>query len=269
MNRCENTVRKYMRELLRANLVEQTRRGQRKSNLYRLVHTYPIGIGQKEVPEPQLLMPNKTVLKPRKEEFDSCPQFVDMSDNSDSTPSMYIADSTLPKEEKIVCPAPIARLADDVGKEMRDKAPLSTRTRIARIHQKSGLSVNEFMTEALAARAITRNRLGRILRRAKSGQAQPMAYFLSVLENRLNLGEKTQQKALQPLQNLDVKVSPLPPILIDSRPSGEARVAFWTSIREVFPDISDLKSYCHAAGRPPVYDDLRRSIQIVSGRDKR
>jgi len=251
-----------MRELIQSGLVEQTRRGLRKSNIYRLIPIYPIGIGQIEVPEPQFLRPKDMSLKTRQEEFDTYPHYHQNVDESNSIASMYIIDSLSPEKEKPICPAPLARLADDVGKEMRDKAPLSTRTRIARIHQKSGLSINEFMTEALAARTITRNRLGRIQKRNKNGQAQPMAYMLSVLGNRLNLGEKPHQMPLQPHESHNTRNSSLLPFASRPEPSSQSREAFWEAIRDA-TGLTDLKSYCHAAGRPPVYDDLRRSIQIV------
>jgi hypothetical protein len=212
-------------------------------------------------------MPNKTVLKPRQEEFDSYPHYPQSVDNSETPASTYIAHSLSSEAEKIVCPPQIAILASDIAKEMRCQAPRSSQTRIARIHRSSGLDTQTFISECYAARSITRNRLGRIQRRNK-GQAMPMPYLLKVLENRVNPREKTHQKPLQPLQNLQTKVCSSPPILIDSRPSTEAREAFWQQIHDV-TGIGDLRSYCRAANRPPVYDDVRRSIQIVSGRDKR
>jgi hypothetical protein len=260
-----------MRELIGAGIVEQQRRGRGRSNIYTL-RAFTLAVaGEVPTQEPQFLMPNKTVLKPRQEEFDSYPHFVDIVDNSDSTTSTYIADPPLPEEEKIVCPAPIARLVDDVGKEMRDKVPTSSRTRVARIHHQSGISVNQFMHEVLACRTITRNRLGRIQKRNRHGQAEPMAYLLKVLENRVNppvRAEKPRFKAVEaPVSPTSVtkEIYTPEPVFVESRASTEAREVFWTSIRNA-TGLTDLRSYCHAAGRPPVYDDVRRSIQILRER---
>jgi hypothetical protein len=265
MGRCENTVRTHMRELIAGGLVEQQRRGRGRSNIYTL-RAFTLAVaGEVPTQEHQCLMPNKTVLKPRKEKFDSCPHCPQTVDNLDSMPSMYITDSPLPEPEKIVCPAPIARLVSDVGAEMRDVAPSSTRTRIAKIHQRSGLSDNAFITEAIAARHITRQRFGKIHKRNRGGQVMPMAYFLAVIAQRVGATPPRPPPPRPPVTLPPHTPHPEPPrplVPPIPRPPTPDTVRFWQTVNEA-TGISNQREFVTLVGRVAPMGDVAWAVRLV------
>lgn len=261
MNRCENTVRGYMRELIHAGLVEQTRRGLRKSNIYRLIPIYPIGIGQTAVPEPQFLRSNKMSLETRREKFDGIPSFPSFADN---------ADESSPACEGIAEPLPhaIEIFTADCSKEFRDSAVKSTQTRVARLFSRSATSPKDFYNEMQAARKITRARFGKIKKRNRQGNVLPLPYFLAVLQQRV-LGERPKTPPQTPrMPSNDAKSceTDLPTHLyVSSRTEayGETYEEFWRELREQLqmPEL-DLREYCRITGRPPIKTDIARSLSI-------
>jgi hypothetical protein len=250
-----------MRELIGAGLVEQVRRGLGKSNIYRLIHTYPIGIGQTAVSEPQFMRSNKISLKIRQEEFDRIPYFPSFADN---------ADKSSPACEEIAEPLPhaIEIFTADCSKEFRDSAVKSTQTRVARLFSRSATSPKDFYNEMQAARGITRARFGKIRKRNKQGNVLPLPYFLAVLQQRV-LEErpktplKTPRMPSSDAKPCDTHLSSSLRISSHTEAYGEAYGDFWRELREQLqmPEL-DLREYCRITGRPPIKTDIARSLSI-------
>lgn len=81
----------------------------------------------------------------------------------------------------------ISALVLDIGREMRDTAPRSTLTRVARMIDKSDIAVDMAYQAVLAARAVTRRRLSRVRNRARNGQVAAMPYLLACLARALGV----------------------------------------------------------------------------------
>ncbi len=103
-----------------------------------------------------------------------------------------------------------------------------------------------------------------------------MGYFFAVLADRL--GMRAAPVPPPPPEPVvlcaEPSVMPPPPVprAASLPPPPEAcdgeRAAFWERLRAE-TGIGDLKAYCRACGRPPVYDDLARSLQIARERSRR
>ena len=83
--------------------------------------------------------------------------------------------------------------AQDLAREMRDQAPLtSTTTRLVNLYKQSGLDLDTFLERLMQARAITQERTGSIRTRAEGFGPKPkMQYLFAILEDVLNLREET------------------------------------------------------------------------------
>lgn len=238
LGRCENTVRRWMRTLIAAGLVEQQRRGQRKTNVYSLVLP--------AIPEPQ------NMRFPVKELDDLTISNENVS--SGSTPAL-----PLPQEPKPL-PADVVALVLDIGRELRDSAPRSTLTRVERMIAASEKPMDMY-DAVIAARSTTRRRLSRIRHRASSGQAQAMPYFLACLARAVGVTPA-------PVRAVAVTVAHSVPAEPPVRPAvtrDDARAIFWRAVHDAC-GVGDLRAYCRVAGRPPRYDDLRYSILLVKER---
>jgi len=271
MGRCENTVRKYMRELIGAGIVEQTRRGHMRTNRYRLASP---------ALEPQFVRPELYVLEDSKgERFDSLPPSLHFASETECTD----LDPTEPASPPPVppLPPPVAMLAADLGREFRDAAPRSTQTRVARLHTRSGMTAVDFAREMHAARSITRQRFARIRKRNRAGQCLPMAYLLAVVEQRVT-GEcpaRARPPTRPAARHADVSQNaqtvdhpPLPERSLTEAYSAfseasvsEERAAFWQAVSDATGGtVSDLAGYCRVAKRPPPgYDNLVYALTIL------
>jgi len=249
----EKTVRRWMRALIEAGYVEQTRRGHMRSNLYTLTPFAHVSTAETGILERELCPPIKTE------------SLQDSSTKDIREAHTFCA--ALPPEPDLASakplPADVAALVADISREMRDTAPKSTCTRVRRILAKSDKPMDMYAV-VQGARATTRRRLSRIRNRASSGQACAMPYFLAVLAHAVD-GTPRPQPPRLPINlpphtpHPEPPRPPQPPI---PRPPQPERIEFWAAIREA-TGISDLRSYCRLTGRPPVYDDLRRSVGLV------
>ncbi len=82
----------------------------------------------------------------------------------------------------------------DLASEFLDTAPAgASTTRAVNLYRKSGFSLEEFIDVMTEARAVTKEWTGNIKARTKDGDKSKMAYFFSVLEDRLGLREPNGQ----------------------------------------------------------------------------
>ena len=76
----------------------------------------------------------------------------------------------------------------DLAAEFLDTAPAgASTTRAVNLYRRSGLSLEEFIDQMTEARAVTKEWTGNIKARTKQGDKTKMAYFFTVLEDRLGL----------------------------------------------------------------------------------
>ena len=254
--RCsERSVRTYLRQLEAAGYITTTRRGRELTNLYVITTSER----QKQPTEPLVLSENS-----RGDSFDSASSTFRFDSLEDHPTLADDHEQDIAPPAAPPLPASVARLASDVSAEMRDAAPRSTQTRVARLFARSVMSEQEFVAAVYAARSITRQRFSRIRKRNRSGQCLPAAYWLAVLQNavippdhgpegteprvvRQSKGRKADRGNNSPSE----PSSSLLPLL---RPPPELpdHSEFWQAIAAATNGtITDLRGYCRAASRPP------------------
>ncbi len=170
----------------------------------------------------------------------------------------------------------VTLLLGDLRRELGDRAPLgATVSRAINLKRRAGADWEAFATAVYSARAATQARTHAIRDRDRTG-AHKAGYFFAVLADRLGMREAPaappapEPVAIPP----DSPCTPPPPVprAAPVFPPPEAcdgeRAAFWERLRAE-TGIGDLKAYCRACGRPPVYDDLARSLQIARERSRR
>lgn len=90
--------------------------------------------------------------------------------------------------------ATIGRYVEDLARELRDEASLSSSsTRACRIYVDSGRSLDEFITMLLEARRRTQERSGSIQKtssRGRAGEKSKMGYFFAVLQDLTDSGDQ-------------------------------------------------------------------------------
>jgi len=288
MDAGEDLVRRAMAALAAAGLVEQTRRGCGRVNTYRLRVTAPLRTRAVRDAEPG---ENGFSL----EEHDG-EEHGHLFENSSATSPVHFVDTPCPAPAPVTALTPpstsppppppcpralpdpphdaVTTLVGDLRRELGDRATLgSTVSRAHNLWRTSGATWEEFTTAVYSARAATQARTGAI-RDRDAGGTHKVGYFFAVLADRLGMraapavppasaftptaGEPTIPIPSTPVPRA---APPLPPL-----ETGEGkRAAFWERLRTA-TGIGDLVAYCHACGRPPVYDDLARSVQIVRER---
>lgn len=276
--RTENTVRAYVRELVAAGLVVTLRRGYKQTNRYVITtRNTPCMTPLTGGDDPQFLRAKEIQSFSRGEDSRAIPLAVDLLPNpapEAATPAPTSAPARTPP-----CPAPLAQFADDIGRQCRDDAPASTRTRIARLHAASGLDVPTFYERMGVARAITLKRWQFIRRRSRGGEALPMPYFLQVLAERVGLAPaRTPRPRHMPREALEthgekinphVEITPSEAPVMPSRSPDEEerereRAAFWTAISvATHGEITNMRDYCRLANRPPIVGDFERSMSYL------
>jgi len=255
----EKTVRRWMRALIEAGYVMQTRRGHMRSNLYTLTPFAHVTTAETGILEREKLPPIKTE------------SLQDSSTKEIREPHTFCA--ALPPEPDRASveplPADVAALVADISREMRDTAPHSSCTRVARMIAASDAAMDMYAA-VQQARTITRRRLSRIRKRAKSGQAAPMPYFLACLARAVGVVPIAPViPPVRPAAPVSGEGGVVPPPIAVAVPVVRAdRAIFWQEMH-AGTGIGDLREYCRVVGRPPRYDDLRYSIALVREKQKR
>ena len=244
MGACENTVRRYMRMLIHAGLVEQLRRGQRRTNVYRLISP--------TISEPQFLRFPVSEL----DILEDSTKHV-----SSSTPTPL----SLPPEPEPASMEPlsadVAALLLDVSRELRDAAPHSSRTRVARLIAEIDKPVDMYKA-VLQARTITRKRLPRIRRRAQSGQALPMPYFLACLARAVG-AVSAPAREFAPVDVVCEAVPLLPVVRQD-----DDRVRFWQELNTTC-GVGEPRAFATLCHRPAPFPDVAWAVRLCREAQRR
>ena len=96
--------------------------------------------------------------------------------------------SSLHKQEYDKSRLTLIEYIADLSTEFIDTASVaSSTTRAVNLFRRSGLSMDEFIDIMTEARAVTKERMASIKKRNKEGDKTKMAYFFSILEDRLGL----------------------------------------------------------------------------------
>jgi len=160
--------------------------------------------------------------------------------------------------------------------ELGDRATVgSTTSRAQNLWRSSGATWEEFTAAVYSARTTTQARTGAIRDRDATG-AHKMGYFFAVLADRLGMrAAPVAPPAPDPVaMGTEPLHTPPPPVPRDAPPfpppkvCDEERALFWERLRAE-TGIGDLRAYCQACGRPPVYDDVGWSIRLVRERRRR
>ncbi len=296
MDAGEDLVRRAMAALVDAGLVEQERRGRGLVNEYRLCLTVPPKTRPCRVLEPDgtgfSVEEQKNEEQGDQFELSSAPPITTFAANPVLTPTFTPRPVPPPPSADPVPPslpalpaAPhalpdpardaVLALVGDVRRELGDRATVgSTTSRAQNLWRSSGATWEEFAAAVYSARAATHARTGAIRDRDARGPHK-MGYFFAVLADRLGMrAAPAVQPAPDPVATrMEAPPLPSPPVPRAAPPlpppeacDGE-RAAFWERLRAE-TGIGDLKAYCRACGRPPVYDDLARSVGIVRQRQR-
>ena len=289
MDAGEDLVRRAMAALVDAGLVAQERRGRGLVNEYRLCVTVPPKTRHGRVPEP-----DETGFSLEEQEDE---EQGDQFELSSAPPRTVFAADSAPASSPastppLVSPTPsdapapptspalpdpardaVLALVGDVRRELGDRATVgSTTSRAHNLWRSSGATWEEFAAAVYSARAATQARTGAIRDRDATG-AHKMGYFFAVLADRLGMRAAPVAPPAPEIVAIPPEATrtPHPPVPRAAPPlsppearDGE-RAAFWERLRAE-TGIGDLKAYCQACGRPPVYDDLARSVGIVRQR---
>jgi len=286
MDAGEDLVRRAMAVLVDAGLVEQARRGRGLVNEYRLCVTVPPKTRPCRVPEPDETGFSVEEQEDEEQgdqfEFSSAPALTALTANPAPTPtsapvSPTPSDSPTPPAPPQPLPDPardaVQALVGDMRRELGDRATVgSTTSRAHNLWQASGATWEEFTAAVYGARAATQARTGAIRDRDARG-AHKMGYFFAVLADRLGMraapvAPPTPEPVATRTEPPRTPPAPVPraaPMLSAPEARDGERAAFWERLRAE-TGIGDLTAYCQACGRPPVYDDVARSVGIVRQR---
>jgi phage replication O-like protein O len=107
---------------------------------------------------------------------------------TDEDPSNIRKASSLHKQEYDESRLTLVEYIADLSTEFIDTASIaSSTTRAVNLFRRSGLSMDEFIDIMTEARAVTKERMASIKKRNREGDKTKMAYFFSILEDRLGL----------------------------------------------------------------------------------
>jgi hypothetical protein len=107
---------------------------------------------------------------------------------TDEDPSKIRKASSLHKQEYDESRLTLVEYIADLSTEFIDTASIaSSTTRAVNLFRRSGLSMDEFIDIMTEARAVTKERMASIKKRNREGDKTKMAYFFSILEDRLGL----------------------------------------------------------------------------------
>lgn len=253
MDAGEDLVRRVMRELVAAGLVEQTRRGRGLVNTYRLLVTAPSRPRQERDQDPGET--GFSVEEQRIEEDEGGFEY-----SNDPSP-LHLVEQTLPVPTARSVAAPVSSshpaprsvtpsdpvrdailvLIGDFRRELGDRATIgSTTSRALNLYRQSGAAWEEFVAAVYSARAMTQARTSAIKKRDEQG-VNKMPYMLAVLTDRLGLREAPREGA-----------------------PGSDETYPGASMAET--EIGDLQASCRACECPPRYDDRARSARCVRER---
>ncbi len=290
MDASEDLVRRTMRELVAAGIVEQTRRGRGLVNTYRLLVTLPLSTRSARVQEPgdsgfsveeEKIEEDEGAFEhsiappclhvPERPPEPSSPKPIPSSSPPDPAPRRAARPLVLPDPERNA----VLALIGDLRRELGDRATVgSTTSRALNLYRQSDVSWEAFVTAVYSARAATQARTSAIKRRDEGG-VNKMPYMLAVLADRLGLREPSTAGVRG-----DDETYPgvsavamagkgcgemVPPAPLPADPGSAARRAFWGRMAAE-TGIGDLRAYCRACGRPPRYDDFARSVGYVRER---
>ena len=246
MGRCENTVRRWMRALIEAGYVMQTRRGHRRSNVYTLTPFVPATTAETGVLEPQKVMPIKIAFEASNERDSSAP-----------TPTLSLSPEP---EAEAALPPELLALVTDISRELRDAAPRSTATRVGRMITKAAPTTDMY-TCLHTARTITRRKLGRIRRRNTGGQAMPMPYFLACLARVVGVVPAPVRESTP----VAVPTPPAEPVEGPERPAlprDEGRAIFWQEV-EAACGVGGPRAFVAECRRTAPYPDVQWAVRLV------
>lgn len=200
MRRSERTVRRCMDELVSHGIVTKWRRGLRQTNVYYLAS-----------PDKDLsVLSDRTFVSNQERTFVTDKEDKDEKDEGEnaveysttfSSSSFHKNDgppprSSPPPSKSRYVPQPerdaVIALFGDLRTELRDQAKLgSTSTRALNLWRRSGVTWDDFVDAVYSARTATKARTHAIKSRDEHGAARKMAYFFSLLEDRLGLRTMT------------------------------------------------------------------------------
>ena len=304
MDASEDLVRRTMRELVAAGLVEKIRRGRGLVNTYRLLVTPPLSTRPARVQEPgergfsveeQTIEEDERAFEhsiappclhvPERPPEPSSPKPIPSFSPPDSAPRRAAHPLIIPDPERDA----VLALIGDLRHELGDRATVgSTTSRALTLYRQSGVGWEAFVTAVYSARAATQARTSAIRKRDEEG-VNKMPYMLAVLTDRLGLREPPTAGvrgdnetypgvSVSAVTKEGVGGGSMAPSArqpadfagaVLSADGGLAtRRAFWGRMAEE-TGIGDLRAYCRACGRPPRYDDLARSVEYVRERQAR
>lgn len=236
----------------------QTRRGHMRSNLYTLTPFAHVSTAETGILERELCPPIKTE------------SFQDSSTKDIREAHTFCA--ALPPEPNpaSVDPLPpdVAALVADISREMRDTAPKSTLTRVGRVMAGSHSQVDMYKT-VQQARAITRRRLSRIRKRASSGQACAMPYFLACLARAV--GMVPTRDAVPVAVSFAEAPLPIVPVAPPVRPAAardDERAMFWQAVNEAC-GVGDPRAFVSLCRRAAPFPDTQWAIRLCREAQKR
>ena len=246
----EKTIRRWMRALIEAGYVRQQRRGHMRSNVYTLTLFTPATTAETGILERELFPPIKTE------------SFQDSSTKEIRGAHTFCAAfSPEPEPARGHLPADVAALVLDVARELRDTAPKSSLTRVARMIAASD-APQDLYQSVQQARAITRRKLGRIRKRAKGGQALPMPYFLACLARAVGAVSPPVREVFVavesvPLPAIVPAVAPVRP----ATPRDEGRAVFWQEV-EAACGVGDPRAFVALCHRPAPFPDVQWAVRL-------
>jgi len=241
----EKTVRRWMRTLIEAGYVMQQRRGHMRSNLYTLTPFAHATTAESGILEREFCPPIKIAFEASRKDISS---------------ASPVALSVAQEPARAPLPADVAALVLDVARELRDTAPMSSLTRVARMIPASDAPMDMYAS-VQQARTITRRKLGRIRKRAKGGHALPMPYFLACLARAVGVVSPVRDAVAVeavPMRVIVPAVAPVRP----ATPRDDGRAIFWQEV-EAACGISDPRAFVAVCHRAAPYPDVQWAVRLV------
>ena len=241
----EKTVRRWMRALIEAGYVMQQRRGHMRSNVYTLTPFTPVTTAETGILEREFCPPIKIALEASSKDISSAsPVALSVAQEPDCAP----------------LPADVAALVLDVARELRDTAPKSSITRVARMIAASDVKMDMYAA-VQQARTTTRRKLGRIRKRNTGGQAMPMPFFLACLARAVGVVSPVRETVAVEMEPMGVIVPAVAPVR-PATPCDEERAIFWQEV-EAACGVGDPRAFVALCHRPAPYPDIAWAVRLV------